>query len=171
MNQSQRSRLVVGILLILFGAWFLAVRLVPGLERLLPTQMAWPMIVVGVGAFLLVFGLLVGTPEMAIPACIVGGIGGILYWQNATGNWGSWAYLWTLIPGFSGAGMIIASLLGGRGENSVRHGLDTILSSLILFLIFATLMTGTRWLGIYTPLVLIGVGVIMLVRSLLSRHQ
>ena len=64
--------------------------------------MSWPLIVVAVGAGLLVLGLLVGAPEMAIPAVIVGGIGGILYYQNLSGNWASWSYLWTLIPGFSG---------------------------------------------------------------------
>ena len=42
--------------------------------------------------------LLTGQPGMLVPACIVGGIGGMLYWQNLTGDWASWSYSWSLIP-------------------------------------------------------------------------
>ena len=34
---------------------------------------------------------------MMVPASIVTGIGGLLYWQNATGRWESWSYAWALI--------------------------------------------------------------------------
>ncbi len=40
-----------------------------------------------------------------MPSIIVGGIGGILAYQDYTGHWESWSYLWTLIPGFVGLGI------------------------------------------------------------------
>ena len=89
MNRKRRSGLAGGILLILLGVWFLAVQLVPGLGLWIATTMSWPFWIIGVGLLLVVIGLLTATPSMAIPACIVGGIGGILYWQNLTGNWES----------------------------------------------------------------------------------
>jgi len=170
MDRSQRSRLGAGILLILFGGWLLAIRVVPGLERLVQIEMSWPLIVIGVGAFLFILGLLVGAPGMAIPACIVGGIGGILYWQTLTGRWDSWAYVWALIPGFVGVGIVVAGVLGGAWAQA-RRGLSLILTSLVLFLLFATLMGGMNWLGIYSPLLLVAAGVLLLVRSFFRKDR
>jgi len=120
--------------MILLGAWFLAGQLVPGLQA----WFAWPLTIVGVGVLLLIIGLLTGVPGLAVPACIVGGIGGLLYWQDATGNWESWAYAWALIPGFVGVGGVLAGLLGGEGRQAVRGGGTLILISLILFAIFGS---------------------------------
>ncbi len=41
-----------------------------------------------------------------------------------------------LIPGFSGIGMVLAHLLGARDRYSMRSALDTIGTSLVLFIIF-----------------------------------
>jgi len=117
MDKRTRTTLILGILLILAGIYFLLVNTVPGFADLINITFSWPVIVMLVGAGLLLLGLLTGTPEMAIPAFIVAGIGGILYYQNMTRNWGSWAYLWTLIPGFSGLGILAAWLLGDRKNN------------------------------------------------------
>jgi len=117
MDKRTRTTLILGILLILAGIYFLLVNTVPGFADLINITFSWPVIVMLIGAGLLLLGLLTGTPEMAIPAFIVAGIGGILYYQNMTRNWGSWAYLWTLIPGFSGLGILAAWLLGDRKNN------------------------------------------------------
>src|SRR5512133_2220215 len=118
-----RSNVVGGGLLILMGLLFLAYQVMPERLHWLQVESSWPLIVIAVGAFLLVFGLLVGAPGMAIPASIVGGIGAILYWQNLTGNWESWAYIWALIPGFVGIGTILNGLLGGgRLRESLEGG-------------------------------------------------
>ena len=75
-----------------------------------------------VGGMLLVIGLLTRTPEMAIPASIVAGIGGILWVQNTYNNWGTWSYSWALIPGFVGVGILLSGLLGGRNvREAVRE--------------------------------------------------
>lgn len=131
MHRKRRASLAAGLVWILLGALFLVAQWVPGLRP----WFSWPVIVVGLGVLLLVIGLLVGVPGLAVPACIVGGIGGLLYWQEATGNWESWAYAWTLIPGFGGAGIVLSGLLGGRPRRSVRGGGWLILISLVLFLI------------------------------------
>ncbi len=166
MTQTQRSSLVGGLLLIGLGALLLIYQLSPSMRELLALEFSWPLLVVGVGVFLLFLGLVVGAPGMAVPACIVGGIGGLLYWQNATGNWESWAYAWTLIPGFVGAGVILAGLLGGRLLKGVRDGLGLVFISLVGFAVFGSLLGGFDVLGPYWPVLLILAGVAILIRPL-----
>ena len=166
MSQAQRSSLVGGLLLVGLGALFLVYQLSPSLRELFSLEFSWPLIVVGVGVFLLFLGLVVGAPEMAVPAAIVGGIGGLLYWQNATDNWESWAYAWTLIPGFVGIGIILAGLLGGRLAKGLRDGLGLLIISLVGFAIFGSFLGGFDVLGPYWPLLLILAGVAILIRPL-----
>ena len=162
MNRSRRSGLAGGLILILLGAWFLAVQFMPGLQA----WFSWPWIIIGVGVVMLLIGLLSGVPDLAVPACIIGGIGGLLYWQNATGNWDSWSYAWSLIPGFVGVGIILSGLFGGKVLKSLREGGNLILISLILFVIFAAFLGGPNLLGDYWPVLLILLGLWVLIRSL-----
>ena len=169
MSRRRRLNLVGGVLLVLLGAWLLAVQFVPGLDSWLDIEFSWPLIIIGVGLFLFVFGLLVGEPGMAVPASIVTGIGALLYYQNATGNWESWAYAWTLIPGFVGIGAIIAGLLGEDRNKSVRDGLNLLVISAVLFLVFGSFLGGLDLLGDYWPVLLILLGAWLLIRPLLRR--
>lgn len=163
MERSRRSTLGVGVLLIAVGLLFLVGQLAPGWFGWVGS-VTWPLIVVGVGVFLMLLGLVTGNPGMAVPACIVGGIGLLLYWQNATGNWASWAYAWTLIPGFAGVGVIIEGLFSGRFGKALLGGGWTILVSLVMFAIFASFLGGPRLLGVYWPVLVILLGVIALVQ-------
>lgn len=162
MEGSRRSALVGGVVLILLGLFFLVSQVAPGLWGWVG-PLSWPLIVVGVGAFLLLIGLASNAPGMAVPACIVGGIGLLLYWQNATGNWESWAYAWTLIPGFAGVGTILMGLWGGKWRH-VADGAGTVLVSLILFAVFASFFGGPFSLGKYWPVLLILLGLFSLGR-------
>jgi len=108
---------------------------------------------------------------MAVPACIVGGIGCLLYWQNATGNWESWAYAWTLIPGFLGVGILLAGLLEGRLRQSLDSGIFFIVISLVMFAIFGSFLGGLQIFGLYWPVLLILFGLWMLVRTLFRSRQ
>lgn len=168
MDAHRRTNIVLGIVLILVGALYLASQFIPGLN--LVFIFSWPLIVVAVGVGLLLLGLLVGAPEMAIPATIVAGIGGILYYQNNTGNWQSWAYMWALIPMFVGFGMILAALIGGRGRQMYLHGLETMGTGAVLFVIFGSLFNAFNagW-TLYLPLVLILVGVYILIRNFIKK--
>ena len=170
MERRTRTSVVGGLLLILLGLFFLAYQVMPDRLAWLQVEMGWPLIVVAVGVGLLIFGLLVGAPGMAVPACIVGGIGLLLYWQNATGNWESWAYAWTLIPGFVGVGTILAGLLGeGRLRDALEGGFWMITISLVMFAIFGSFLGGMNLFGPYWPALLILLGLIVLVRSFFSR--
>jgi hypothetical protein len=169
-NQQRRPGIAAGVLLVLFGVALLAVQFVPELRGWLGTSFGWSLIIVGIGAVLLLTGLLTWQPGLVTAGCIVAGIGGILYWQNATGAWASWAYAWTLIPGFAGVGMILAGVMQGDFWRSFRLGLWQILTSAVLFLVFAAFLGGPNLLGVYWPVLIIGLGVLMLFQSLLRRR-
>ena len=166
-----RSQLALGVVLILLGAWFIAQRQIPALETWVAQYMSWPLNVVAAGAIILLIGLLVGAPGMAIPAAIVAGIGGILYYQNRSNDYASWSYMWTLIPGFVGVGQILAGALG-RSTREARSGMNLILTSVVMFIIFAAIFGKLSMLGPYFPaVVLILVGLWFLVRGFWHRNR
>jgi hypothetical protein len=167
MDRQQRSNLAIGVVLILLGAFFLLVRFT---DWSIALENQWPLIVIGVGALLLIIGVVTGVPDMAVPACIVGGIGGILLYQNTTGDWGSWAYMWALIPGFSGVGIVLGSLLGGRERLSIRSGLETIIGSLVLFCVFGFFLGPFKELGTFAPLLLVAAGLLIIGRSFILKR-
>ncbi len=174
MTSSQRSALAGGIVLILLGIVFLVGQLVPSLWSWV-NEFSWPLIVIGVGVFLLLIGVLTNAPGMAVPACIVGGIGALLWWQNRTGNWESWAYAWTLIPGFVGIGTIVMGLWEGKWSG-IRGGLWLVLISVIMFAVLGSLFGGLfggnlGFLGKWWPIALIALGVLSLIDYVTRPHK
>lgn len=165
--EHRKNNVSAGVVLIVLGVVFLLFQFFPRLEMVF----SWPIIILLVALGLLVIGLLTLTPEMVIPACIVGGIGSILYLQNAgILTWSSWAYLWTLIPGFAGTGTLIAGVLR-RKRKTISEGLDTMLVSAVLFAIFGAIFGNMfghfPFKGAMLALLLIGLGVVQLIRALL----
>ncbi len=174
MSSNRHRGVTSGIILILVGLGFLAFQVIPVLRTWAGREFSWP-VGIFLGALgLLLIGALTGTAEMFIPACIVGGIGGILYFQNAgIITWESWAYLWTLIPGFVGIGIFLAGLVKWD-RREIIDGLQTVLVSAVLFLIFGSLMGnmfGYFPFGFYLPLLLIALGVFMFIRALFDRRN
>ncbi len=166
MDTNQRSRLGLGLLLILAGIFITAYQFIPGFKALFDFQYSWPISIIAVGAALLAIGLLSGAPDMAVPACIVAGTGAILYWQNLTGDFASWAYAWTLYPGFAGLGVIIASLFKPGSRKKALEGLNSLFVSAVLFLVAASLFGPLKLFGPYWPLLLILFGLYLIIRSL-----
>lgn len=164
--QQNRTNLFLGILLILIGAWLVVTRQVPAVQNWLDQNFAWPMWTIGAGLLVLLIGLITGAPGMAIPASIIAGIGGILYYQNTTNDFGSWSYMWTLIPGFVGVGTILAGLLGENTRHNLARGVNLMVISAVMFLVFATFFGGISILGEYgVPVVLILLGIYILIRG------
>lgn len=170
MDQRTRSGVAGGVLLILLGLLFLFNQFLPFRLDWFSGERGWPMIIVAVGLFLLIFGLVVNAPGMSVPASILVGIGLLLYWQNATDNWESWAYAWTLIPGFVGVGVLLNGILGGsKMRDALDGGFWLILISLTMFAIFSAFFQGPNLFGPYMPALLIVLGLILLARAFFKR--
>ena len=165
MEASRKPNLLLGIILIILGVLFLAYQLIPALHALINWENAWPLLIVGVGVAFFVGAVLGHVPGLAIPGSVIGGIGLLLFWQNTTGDWGSWAYAWALLPGFVGVGLILMGVLGEKPRKSLASGLWLIVISSILFLIFGSFLGGFGF-GAYWPILLIGLGFIILLRPL-----
>jgi len=168
--RQNRSSLILGILLILIGGWLVLTRQVPAVPNWLENNFTWPMWTIGAGLLVLLIGLITGSPGMAVPAAIIAGIGGILFYQNETGDFGSWSYMWALIPGFVGIGTILAGLLGENTRTNLAHGLNLLAISAVLFLVFGTFLGGLAILGDYgAAILLILLGLYVLLRGFVRR--
>lgn len=164
-----RRNIVTGIVLILVGALALTYQIFPQLQDYFYIEFGWPLIVIGVGVLLALIGLFTWEAGMVVPACIVGGIGGLLYYQNATGDWGSWAYAWALIPGFVGVGTLLLGLLT-RDRGTMGGGGWLIFISLTLFAIFGSFLGPPIAILKYWPLLLIVLGLLLLARGVFRRR-
>jgi hypothetical protein len=175
MEKRSRTQLALGIILILVATWFVLMKNNTDVAKWFNQHFDWPMWVVASGGLILLIGLLVGAPGMAVPACIVAGIGGILYYCNAKPDWPAWSYMWALIPGFVGVGNILAGILGRDFKESARHGLNLIVMSTIMFLIFAAAFGGLDIFGKYKEYVLAGVlglfGLWFIIRGLIRSKE
>ncbi len=162
-----RSDFIWGLILILIGAFLLVTRIFPETFNFLD----WPVSIIAVGVVFLVAAILSRTGGLAIPGCIVGGIGGILYYQNLTGAWESWAYIWTLIPGFVGVGILLSGLIDRDGPRFDSSSLILMAISAMGFIIFGGSF-GLGWnFGRMWPLFIIAVGVITLISAFLRPRK
>ena len=169
MNHHKRKAIASGLLLIFIGILFISIQVFPGIKEYIGWEFTCPMIIILVALGLLVIGALTGTADMLVPACIVGGIGGILYFQNAGFiTWESWAFLWALIPSFAGLGVLLAGLIKWKKEE-MFDGLKTMLTSAVLFLVFGSVlgeMFGFVPFKLYLPYLIIALGLFMFIRAL-----
>lgn len=164
------SSIIAGLILILVGLFFLLLPFFPNLSASINIEQLWPLIIVCVGGLFLL-GAVLGAPDLAIPGSIIGGIGLMLYYQNANDAWGTWAYSWALIPGFVGVGIVIQETLKGRGKKGLRDGGQLIIISLIMFAVFGALLGGVLNFTTVAALVLIGAGAWQLLKVLRGRSQ
>jgi hypothetical protein len=158
------------VALILLGIIFLVLQIVPGMRDIFNGENAPALVLFGVALVLAMIGIAAGAPGMIIPVCIVAGIGGIFYWQSALGGgYPSWSYAWALIPGFVGVGIFLNELMMGHPLKGLSDALGPIAFSIAAFLIFGSIFGAFTMLGIYWPVLLIGLGLLFLVRPLLRR--
>jgi hypothetical protein len=172
----RRGSIAAGIFLVVLGVAFLVARVLH-LEYGLGT---WPVWIVVPGIALFIGGLVVGGPGglgMTIPGAIVTTVGLILWIQDATGLWATWAYAWALVaPTSVGFAMLVYGLVHGDRELR-RNGLRTFLVGIALFAGFALFFEGAIGLSggripaadILLPVVAIGIGVVFLALSVMRR--
>jgi hypothetical protein len=169
---------VGGVILVVLGLAFLIARVF----RIELGVDAWPIWIVGPGLALLVAGLVVGGSGglgLVIPGAIISTVGGVLWVQDATGLWSTWAYAWALVaPGSVGLGMVLYGITRGDRDLTV-NGTRTLLTGLGLFFGFALFFEGAIGLSggripmadVVLPLVAVGIGIALLVLSVVRRSD
>lgn len=170
--------LVGGIILIVIGLLSLFGQIFRGFPF---WSYLWPIIIIGFGGLFFVGMFAAGKSlaGLAIPGTIISGLGLLMFFQNLTGYWQSWAYIWTVILVLVGLGIFI---MGLYTEDSYRRqaGLRVMKIGAILFVIFGgffeLIFSAVRPFGIQQyifPFLLVLLGVyLVVVRSGLfsSRH-
>lgn len=155
MNKQGRSQLALGVILILLGAWFLLDKSVPAFHALFNKYTEWPINLLLIGGVIFILALVLGQPGLSVPAAIVAGLGGIFYYQEITNNYASWSYMWALIPGFVGVGSVLAGALGDNTAHNIKRGLNLMVISAVLFLVFSSFFGGWELLGNFGPAILL----------------
>ena len=177
-NKRISGSLVGRIILIVLGFLSLFGQILRGFPFL---SYLWPFIIISFGGLFFV-GMLAGGRSMAglaIPGAIISGLGLVMFIQNLTGYWESWAYSWTVILVLVGLGIFIMGLY----TEDIHHrqaGIRVMKVGAILFIIFGgffeLIFTAFRPYGIQQyifPVLLVALGgYLVVVRSGLfsSRH-
>jgi hypothetical protein len=172
---------VVGAILVATGiGWFVVREL--GLDPFAAIADAgWPFFVVIPGVILLVASLILRPPRgvgFAIAGTIVTTVGAVLFYQDTTGHWESWAYAWALVgPGAAGLGMLVYGLIFGQRE-LVPAGARLMAIAAAIFAVgywyFETVFATGRTpidLGIWWPVVIVAIGIAALVVGFVSRGR
>ena len=175
-RRGRRQSTVIGALFVLIGAILLAGQFV----RVDIGHYGWPFFVIVPGLLILFVALTARgavSEGLAILGSIVTVTGLILFFQDATDHYESWAYAWALVfPGAIGLGMILYGLTASRPGN-VRSGTRLVGIALVLFLLGAAFFEGVIGIGGYQldhtagvvlGVIIIALGALMLVLNLTS---
>lgn len=169
MNESNRGTMTAGIILVVLGALFFAMNLIPGINA----AKTWPLILVVLGiGFCLPAAIWPNSREslagLLIPGCILLVLGAVFLFNTLTGIWSIWAIAWILIPGSVGLGLITGSY-AGKWDRSVRQvGIWMLALSLSVFALFACLFDNLVIKAIGAGM-MIATGLILLIRSLIKK--
>jgi hypothetical protein len=130
---------LAGISLVLIGVVFLAQQFFGDSLNFISWSFLWPLFVVVPGLAFFAAMLQGGkrSGAFAIPGSIITITGVLLFYQNATGHWQSWAYAWALI---APTGVGIGRIIQGRwSENPFanRGGRRLVAIGLTLFIVGA----------------------------------
>ena len=170
--KQNRSNLALGIILLVVGGWLLVTRQVPAIQEWMSDHSTGAIYTIAAGVLILLIGLITNAPGMAVPAAIVAGIGGILYYQEVNSAYETWSYMWTLIPGFVGVGSILAGILGDNTSRNFKSGLRLLAISGVMFVIFGSFLGGLDILGEFgLPIILIALGIYVLFRGFMRGNR
>ena len=169
MNESNKGTMVAGIVLVVLGAAFFALNLIPGITA----GKTWPLILIvtGIGFCLPAFIWSKSRESLAglfIPGCILLVLGGIFLFNTLTGIWSIWSIAWILIPGSVGLGLITGAYAGNWDRTVRQVGLWMLVLSLCVFALFASLFGRQIVKGIGAGFLVV-TGLVLLIRSLIKK--
>lgn len=173
-QQSNQTNFVLGGILIVLGAVFLLGQLF-GIRL---GHYVWPLYIIVPGLLLFILALSTEGERGGILAAISSVVtmtGLLLFFQNMTNTFQSWAYGWALVgPTSIGLGQMIYGTLKDQ-EQMVRDGKKLATIGVTIFLVgavFFELFIGISGFGIgrlgryVWPLLLVGAGVFLVLRNL-----
>jgi hypothetical protein len=164
-TSDSRTSIVIGGILIVLGGIFLALNVFR-----IDFGQVWPILffIIGAGFYLPVLLMPHDRQNLAgllIPGTILFGLGTIFFYNIFADNWGSWAYIWTLIPASVGLGLLLAARVGNWGGDTMKVGFWMFVISTGVCLILASFFGGGN-AGAIGAILLIVLGVFLLIQSI-----
>jgi hypothetical protein len=172
-----KSSLYIGIMVLTLGALFLVMNIgstLLGSRSVLSISRLWPLIVIWVsfGFFLPIFiwwGSRHKNYGLAMPGTIILVNGLLFLYSSLSGDWRSWAYLWTLEPFSVALGLLALYYLGSRAQGLLIAAMAIGGASLAVFAILVS-ATGGIVGGVIGAFLLIALGVILVARAFMQRQ-
>lgn len=165
---SKLTPIIGGALLIILGVLLIFDDFFRGINVM---GIFWPLFLIGIGLLFFTMMLSGGKSSavLAIPGSIFACLGMMMFIQNLTDHWESWAYGWTVIIFSVGLGIYIKGVYGEQ-ERSRQSGYFLMRLGAILFIIFGLffeLIFSLKHTGQYIfPIAMILIGsYLLLVRS------
>lgn len=177
------GNLVIGVLLILVGILFLAGQLFGAIFQIDLGDFTWPFFVIipGIALFLIAMGMEVNAGRgLAIFGSMVTMVGLLLFVQNTTDLWATWAYAWALVaPTSIGLSDMVYGTLRGRqdwaqsGVKAATVGIGIFLVGAIFFELILNIsgIFGESIRRILFPLLLIGLGLVLILGNFMRRRR
>jgi hypothetical protein len=173
-----RGRAVLGVLLVAIGVVGLTATWAGFDVDTWIGEHGWPIFVIVPGLLLWALAFVPRPPAgvgFAIAGRIVTSVGLLLWYQDTTDHWESWAYAWALIgPCAAGLGLLLYGLVT-QTHQMVRQGVWIASIGFVVFVVgalfFESIFETGRVpfdLGDAWPVVLIGIGIVVIVASLLG---
>jgi hypothetical protein len=169
MKNTNRGSLIAGIGLILLGALFIVLNILPNIT----IRQTWPIIFL-VAAFGFYLPALAwpesrkGLAALFIPGTILFVLGAIFLFNTLASDWRIWAFAWILIPASVGLGMMLAAWVGKWEHGVWMVGTWMATLSLALFAVFAA-MFGQDLVRYIGAGLLVTMGLYLLIRSFLKK--
>jgi hypothetical protein len=178
-EQHERNTRALGLLLLGVGAWILIARFI----HIDLGSWLWPFWVIVPGGLIMALGFRDthrSNEGLVIFGSIVAVTGIILFVQNITGQWQSWAYAWALLfPGSVGIGQYLWGKRTGN-TSAVRSAEKTLWIAVMLFIAFGIFFEVVLGIGgfrlgaagrIVVPVLLIAAGAAIYVTSMTGERD
>lgn len=161
----RKGNIAIATLLIGTGAFYLAIAVSPVVQNFAFTERTWPFQIIVIGLLFFLAGIFSLSPGFFIPASIITGLGGLLYYQNFYNDWNSWSYTWTVILAFIGIGLLLYGIFSRKTKN-IQVGLWMIFISLVLFSIFGFILGNIPYIKYVWPVAVIMLGFFFLYHAI-----
>jgi hypothetical protein len=149
-EQHERNTRALGLLLLGVGAWILIARFI----HIDVGSWLWPFWVIVPGGLIIALGFRDthrSSKGLVTFGSIIAVTGIILFAQNITGQWQSWAYAWALLfPGSIGLGQYLWGKRAGN-ETEVHSGEKTMQIAAVLFVAFGLFFEVVLGIGGFHP--------------------
>lgn len=131
----------------------------------------WPLEVLAVAAGFLFASIYMRNTWLLVPAIIIGANGLLMQFCALTGWWEVWAVLWTIEPLSVGLALLVAYTRKRRAGLLIAGTILCAIAALGLMGMLAVVAIRPGWwvLNMVGPLMLVGIGVLLLFSNVLSR--